>query len=58
MAFSGAIPTNQEQEFTRKANKEHIEKQHFQWNKSFDLAANDRSFNSVNKTLEMYSRVK
>ncbi len=29
VSFAGAPPTQTEQEFTRKANKEHIEKQHF-----------------------------
>lgn len=37
-AYLGPMNGANEQQFTRKANKQFIEKQHFQWNKSFDLS--------------------
>ncbi len=42
-AFRGASPTISELEFTRKANREHIEKQHFEWNRSFDAVSDTKA---------------
>ena len=52
-------PTISEQEFTRRANKGFIEKQHFLWNRSFDAVSDTspKEFKSVSRKYDMYDAI-